>query len=323
MSSSPASIATARQTSFRSLLAIGLLALCGASKTCTGWAAVADPPASTIASGSFGNAHSKQMLRLTKRLDGNVIHFLVENLEAADVTATFDLGLVNLRGSTSFPYTTTVAPHQTVEVFSLSPIDDAQEWHFSLTNAYTLGSNRAVHDDSYEYALPYHSGKAYRVSQADDGPFSHSGPERHAVDWEMSEGTPVLAARAGIVVDTKDDSDTGGPDRSFEDAANYILIQHADGTIGNYAHLLKHGVKVSVGQRIETGTVIGVSGNTGFSSGPHLHFSVFRTRDGRQRESIPIRFHTESGPATLVSGTVYVAPTTLVASKQESSPGLH
>jgi murein DD-endopeptidase MepM/ murein hydrolase activator NlpD len=274
-------------------------------------------PSNVAASGSFWNAQSrKKMVQLTERRDGNVIHFLAENLESADVTVTFELGLVNLRGSTCFPFTTTLAPHQTVEAFSLSPIEPAREWHFSLTNAYTLGSNRAVHDDSYVYSLPYAAGQAFRVSQADDGAFSHSGPERHAIDWKMPEGTLVLAARDGVVVGTKDDSNAGGPDRSFEKCANYILIEHCDGTIANYAHLLKHGVKVSVGQRVTAGSVIGLSGNTGFSSSPHLHLSVFKTRDGRERESIPIRFRTESEPAsTLVSGKVYTPPRTLLTAK--------
>jgi murein DD-endopeptidase MepM/ murein hydrolase activator NlpD len=260
------------------------------------------------------------MLKVVERREGNAIHVLVENLESAEVTATFDLGLVNLRGSTTFPFTTTLSPHRTIEAFSLFPIDETREWHFSLTNAYTLGSSRAVHDDGFVYLLPYAAGQAFRVSQADDGAFSHSGPERHAIDWKMPEGTPVLAAREGIVVGTKDDSEAGGPDRSFENSANYILIQHPDGTIGNYAHLLKHGVKVSVGQTVETGTTIGLSGNTGFSSGPHLHFSVFKTRNGRERESIAIRFRTENrAAATLVSGKVYKASHTQLAAKKEQT----
>jgi len=281
-------------------------------------------PPGVPACGSLGNSQPRQMLKVTERRDGNGIHFLVENLESADVTVTFDLGLVNLRGSTRFPFTTTLAPHQTTEAFSLSPIDEAREWHFSLTNAYTLGSSRAVHDDRFVYSLPYAAGHAFLVSQADDGAFSHSGPERHAIDWQMPEGTPVLAARGGVVVGTKDDSTTGGPDRRFENSANYILIQHSDGTIGNYAHLLKHGVRVSLGQTVVAGALIGLSGNTGFSSGPHLHFSVFKTKDGRERESIPIRFRTENeAAATLVSGKVYLAPhSVLAATKERVGAGL-
>jgi murein DD-endopeptidase MepM/ murein hydrolase activator NlpD len=102
------------------------------------------------------------------------------------------------------------------------------------------------------------------------------------------------------------------------------LIQHSDGTIGNYAHLLKHGVRVSVGQKIAAGAVIGLSGNTGFSSGPHLHFSVFKTKDGRERESIPIRFGAANEAAgRLVSGKVYLAPhTVLAATKEQAGAGL-
>jgi murein DD-endopeptidase MepM/ murein hydrolase activator NlpD len=264
------------------------------------------------------------MLKVTQRRDGNVTHFLVENLESADVTVTFDLGLVNLRGNIHFPFTTTLAPHEATEAFSLSPIDEARQWHFSLTNSYTLGSSRAVHDDRFVYSLPYAAGQAFLVSQADDGPFSHSGPERHAIDWQMPEGTPVLAARGGVVVGTRDDSTTGGPDRRFLNSANYILIEHSDGTIGNYAHLLKHGIRVKVGQTITAGAVIGLSGNTGFSSGPHLHFSVFKTKDGRERESIPIRFRTENeAAATLVSGKFYLAPrSVLAATKEQAGAGL-
>lgn len=260
------------------------------------------------------------MLKIDKRREGNVIHFLVENLEPADVTATFDLGLVNLRGSTQFPFTATFAPHQRVEAFSLSPIDAGREWHFTLTNSYMIGSSRAVHDDSFVYSLPYAPSQAFEVSQAYGGAFSHTGPEKYAIDWKMPEGTPVLAARSGVVVGTKDDSDSGGPDRNFEAQANYILIEHRDGTIGNYAHLQRHGVKVAVGQKVETGAVIGLSGNTGFSSGPHLHFSVFKTRDGKDRESIPIHFWTRDGvPATLACGKVYFAPQRVLAAAKSGT----
>jgi murein DD-endopeptidase MepM/ murein hydrolase activator NlpD len=265
------------------------------------------------------------MLKIFKRSEGSVIRIFVHNLEEAEVTATFNAGLVNLRGSTHFPFTCTFPPHQTTEAFSLSPIRDDVEWHYTLTNCYTLGSQHAVHDDTFVYRLPYAAGRAFRVSQAYDGAFSHTGPERYAIDWRMPEGTPVLAARAGVVVAVKDDSDMGGADRRFESSANYILIQHRDGTIGNYAHLLTRGVKVKVGQAVQTGDMIGLSGNTGFSSGPHLHLSVFKAKDGRERESIPIKFRTEDGVATMLrSGGVYQAPTTTplateIAARRESN----
>jgi murein DD-endopeptidase MepM/ murein hydrolase activator NlpD len=278
--------------------------------------AVSCPAAET---GGFVEMKSNQMLRLIKRQEGQVIHFYVQNLEASDVTATFDLQLHNLKGNEVFPFTSTFPPKQTTEAFSLAPIHANSEWRYTLTNYFTLGSHRARHDVHAVYALPFKPGESYKVSQAYDGSFSHTGPEKYAIDWKMPEGTPVLAARGGVVVALKDDSSAHGESRQFETAANYVLIRHSDGTIGNYAHLLKGGVKVKAGQAVQSGDVIALSGNTGFSSGPHLHFCVFKTRSGRERESIPVRFRTVNGPATLVCGQTYQAPKTLLAAREASS----
>ncbi len=255
------------------------------------------------AAGGFPETSSKLMVKLTKESHNGVIRFFIENFEPANITATFDLGLVNLKGSTRFPCTLSCAPHQKIEAFTLSPIEAGSQWTYTLTNYYTIGNRLAVHDDSQVYFLPYSQGKSYLVSQAFGGTFSHSGPEKYAIDWNMPEGTPVRAARAGVVVGLRQDSHSGGADRRFENDANYILIEHADQTIANYAHLMPNGVRVKIGDRVEAGDFIGFSGNTGFSSGPHLHLSVFKASDGKTRESIPIRFDTGSGvPTKLVAG---------------------
>ena len=252
------------------------------------------------------------LVEVTRTLEGNVIRFQVQNQEAASVTVTFELGLDNLKGSTDFPLTVTLPAHQTAEVFSLSRVREDKEWNFTLTNFFTLGSRLAVHDDTVVYRLPYAAGRSFRVVQGCNGSFSHTGSERYAIDWQMPEGTPVLAARAGVVVAMKDDSQIGGADRKFEKNANYVLIEHADGTIGNYAHLQAEAVRVHTGQTVAAGDVIGFSGNTGFSSGPHLHFSVFKARNGRERESIATRFHTEKGDTTLLEAHSYLAPASTI-----------
>jgi len=166
----------------------------------------------------------------------------------------------------------------------------------------------AVHEDSYLYSLPYAAVTSFKVTQGYHGTFSHTGPDELATDWKMPEGTPVFAAREGVVVAVKDDSEKGGAHRKFEDCANMVTIQHADGTMAHYCHLSPHSAKVKVGQKIRTGDLLAASGNTGFTSGPHLHFAVFKARDGFGRETIPVKFRTASGSGlTLISGEIYRA----------------
>jgi murein DD-endopeptidase MepM/ murein hydrolase activator NlpD len=155
-------------------------------------------------------------------------------------------------------------------------------------------SNTFVEENSSEvvYRLPYASGKAYRVTQGYHGKRSHKG--HYAVDWKMPEGTPVVAARGGVVLRMKSDSDMGGWDRKYLPEANFVSIRHEDGTIGFYCHLMKDGVLVNVGQNVEAGQVLAYSGNTGYSTGPHLHFSVLRS-GGEKLESIPVKFKTKGG----------------------------
>src|SRR5205807_6035099 len=177
------------------------------------------------------------------------------------------------------------------------------------TNYYKLGSNCPRHDDLVVYQLPYAPGKKFKVTQGYNGVFSHQGSNLYAIDWQMPEGTPVYAARGGLVVKVKDDSNSGGSSMKYDPFNNYVLIRHEDGTLGHYCHLQKNGVTVKPGQIVRTGQLIAHSGNTGFSSGPHLHFSVYRTRDGKDRISIPVKFRTadDQVAVTLKEGRRYRA----------------
>jgi murein DD-endopeptidase MepM/ murein hydrolase activator NlpD len=246
-------------------------------------------------------------VRVSTKREGNTTRFYVHNLERSEITMTFDFSVVNLKGGVTFPHTATFGPGET-EAFALSPENPDLEWEFSYTNYYKLGSALAVPDD-YLYSLPYEPGSTYKVTQAFGGSFSHTGSNKYAIDWKMPQGTPIYAARGGLVVKVKADSDKGGGSVKYDSFNNYVLIRHDDGTLGHYCHLLKNGVKVVPGQGIRTGELIALSGNTGFSSGPHLHFCVFKTASGRERTSIPIRFKNFAGEAvTLVEGRRYKAP---------------
>lgn len=250
---------------------------------------------------------SPKLVRVITKKDGDTTHFFVENLEAGEVTATFEVGPDNLKGSVDFPYTAVYPARQTTEAFTLSPKDSRKGWAYSYTNHFTIGNFQAVHDDSCTYLLPYADPNGFRVTQGYNGAYSHSGPDQYAIDFKMPIGTPVHAARAGVVVKVKDDSNSGGPNRKYERCANYILIRHSDGTVANYAHLQKGSSRVKLGQFVAAGERLARSGNTGFTSGPHLHFSVFKTRaDGGGRESLPVKFETMEGSAlTLAEGRSY------------------
>ena len=105
------------------------------------------------------------------------------------------------------------------------------------------------------------------------------------MDIAMPEGTPIIAARGGMVVKVEN----GQSGRGSNPAGNFVRILHPDGTMGVYLHLMRDSVVVKEGQRVRQGQMLAKSGNTGNSTGPHLHFVVQRNV-GLALESIPYRF---------------------------------
>ena len=145
-----------------------------------------------------------------------------------------------------------------------------------------------------EYGYPLGT-RELRITQGWGGHHSHRDAEnRHAVDFAIDEGTPVLAARAGTVMDIESGFSITGRNAADAGHANYVRIVHDDGTMALYAHLKTGGVRVGIGQRVRRGDAIGLSGNTGFSAGPHLHF-VVQVNRGMTLESIPFRMFGPQG----------------------------
>ncbi|MEQ1516899.1 MAG: M23 family metallopeptidase [Usitatibacteraceae bacterium] len=122
------------------------------------------------------------------------------------------------------------------------------------------------------YILPFEVGTARLVWRTT----SHYTPGNggvgiYAIDFEMPVGTPLIAARAGKVVAVQD-SFTDGNGKDLEE--NFVMVQHTDGTVARYIHLTKDGAVVKVGEQVRQGQHIALSGNTGQTGGPHLHFDV-------------------------------------------------
>lgn len=148
-----------------------------------------------------------------------------------------------------------------------------------------------------EYAYPLQTA-TLRIQQAWGGGFSHADAEnRHAVDFAVAVGTPVLAARDGVVMQSEagfEDADPDEDDVGLDARANFVRILHDDGTMALYAHLQPDGVLARTGQHVRRGQVIGLSGNTGRSTAPHLHFVVQANR-GMRLESVPFRMFGPGG----------------------------
>ena len=148
----------------------------------------------------------------------------------------------------------------------------------------------AYPQQAYRYAFPWRGGP-FRLTQGPKGSFSHTDAKsRYAMDIAMPEGTPIITARSGVVVKTENEQIGRGSDAS----GNFVRVKHDDGTEGVYLHLKQGSVGVRAGQRVAVGSPLGLSGNTGNSSGPHLHFVVQRATEAGL-VSIPYEFNQPVG----------------------------
>jgi hypothetical protein len=121
--------------------------------------------------------------------------------------------------------------------------------------------------------LPFQSGSAYAVIQGRGG-WAHSGKDEFAWDFDLPEGTPVVAAASGTVVEVIEHFDTNTTDREGPDTANVVMIDHGGARFSVYRHLQQRSAVVHEGDRVRQGEVVARSGNTGVSLAPHLHFAV-------------------------------------------------
>lgn len=159
-----------------------------------------------------------------------------------------------------------------------------------------------VTSTSSPYKLPYAVGDAHIVAQSNCSPLSHFGANRYAYDFDMPIGTNIVAARAGTVIEVvKDNTDGNGCPND-----NHVKIRHADGTVAIYVHLTENGASVNVNDSVTQGQTIGRSGNTGCSSGPHMHFMVGTDEDFRN--TVPVTFsNTTAHRWALKAGQTYTA----------------
>jgi hypothetical protein len=157
---------------------------------------------------------------------------------------------------------------------------------------------------------PFSAGGSFHVSQGFNGTETHNTPDStYAIDIVMPVGTTIVAARAGVIMDIEEDFNSSGTDlQEFADKANHVRILHDDGTMALYAHLDLASVQVQAGGRVRAGQPIARSGNTGFSTGPHLHF-VIQQNVGMQMQSVPFRINQPEGRTAIPDGPQVISGT--------------
>ena len=213
--------------------------------------------------------------------------------------------LIELTGRENVAATVADAMHWVVPALAderiLVPAADPRDAvSFGYRYAYVLGDPAAVHAPPPRgYRAPFALSRTFTVTQGFHGKATHaSASNEYAVDIGMPIGTGVYAARDGVVVEIAYSNYAGGTDPEIDGPrANVVRILHEDGTFALYAHLDRASVRVRPGGRVREGQYIADSGNTGFTTGPHLHFAVLRNR-GFELTSVPFRF--AGAPGTTV-----------------------
>ena len=212
-------------------------------------------------------------VELVKEEDNGKINFLLKNPLFAPVQCYFHLPGYD-------------APEQAL-IESQSEINilaSQDQWlrESDIEYGCLIGSPETKPDNSL-YQVPFKGFKSLQVTQGFKGRFSHNQqPQLYAIDIGMPVGTQIVAARDGIVLDTRDNYAHSGVSSSyFYDKANYVMVLHEDGTYATYGHLLIGKIPVKPGDPVKAGDLIGYSGNTGFSTGPHLHFVIQYNQQGK------------------------------------------
>jgi murein DD-endopeptidase MepM/ murein hydrolase activator NlpD len=163
------------------------------------------------------------------------------------------------------------------------------------------------------YRLPWAAGSSFMFTQVHGGRITthFTTATLHAVDIAMPQGAPVLAARAGIVEALQADHGASEDEAPLTYEGNFVRVRHADGTVATYAHLKHRGVTVAVGEAIEVGQLLGVSGASGDVLEPHLHFVVTRVHENssgwREEVSIPVKFYVGAPPLAFAPRAALIA----------------
>ncbi len=257
---------------------------------------------------------SKQKLNKKKKVTleavdvGKYINIYVKNMNPYSITLRIKESYENLSFDKRVKKVFPLKSGEKREYIRLYKLRGAISYSYNYSYSWIIGSVDAVHDDEYIYRLPYAKGTSHMVTQGFNGVTTHNGHSQYAIDFGMPVGTKLYASRDGVVVKTKENSNRGGYNKKFSSSGNYITIEHSDSTFATYYHLKKNGVVVDVGQKVNRGDLIAYSGNTGYSSGPHLHLAIFKANTATSTKTIPIKLLSQNSIINIPKkGSFYTA----------------
>jgi murein DD-endopeptidase MepM/ murein hydrolase activator NlpD len=242
------------------------------------------------------------------RADGTDDDRTMTFVNAAGGAVTLDIDFAandNVRSEPALPARVVLAGRSETPAVHITPIDANAGYRYQLRYTAVPGDYRAQQSANARYRLPFSDSQQFPVAQAFGGKASHTDKQNYyAVDIVMPEGTPVLAARDGVVMTVDNDFFGAGLDMAqYGDRANNIRIVHNDGTMAVYAHLQLESAQVSVGDHVRAGQQLALSGDTGYTTGPHLHFCV-QVNANMQIISVPFAFTDRNGTFTPEVGTL-------------------
>lgn len=241
---------------------------------------------------------------------GGDIALIAQNTFYAPIQLAFRLTqMENVAASTPRDGFKVLPPRSETQLLVIRRAQPNVEMRINYDFQFLPGQPGAEHKPERPYRLPYALASEVRVSQAYPDTMTHGDQSANqAIDFVMPIGTNVFAAREGVVIEVASDFFENGTNMSVDGPrANVVRVLHSDGTMSVYGHLNWNSIRVKPGQRVARGEYLADSGNTGFSTGPHLHFVVQRNKGGAL-ESVPIEFTGAGGvPITVHTGERHVA----------------
>jgi murein DD-endopeptidase MepM/ murein hydrolase activator NlpD len=225
------------------------------------------------------------------------------NTEASPYSLSLELDLTNMQFSEGDTRLFVIPANEEKMKVGVLTAEPGKRFKWSYQFKTTLGDVTKKHDADYVYDLPFAKGSRFKLFQGYNGSFTHRNEK--ALDFTMPEGTPVLGAREGKVVRVVQHHNQHCTTEDCTQYNNVVTILHSDGSFATYAHLQYNGSLVKVGDEVKKGDKIALSGNTGYSSGPHLHFVCFQPEFGKY-STVETKFRMANNTVgNLSEGTVY------------------